>query len=337
MTRVAVLGAGAWGTAMACHLAARAALRPEVTLWGRDPAQIAALAAARENARYLPGVVLPPAVSLASDLAAAAAASHLLLAAVPIGALGHLADALARAGARAPLVWLAKGFVAAPELPAGIGLAHQALAPRWPSAVGVVSGPSFADEVAHGLPTALAVAATDAALARDVAALLRGDTMRAYESDDLTGVEVGGAVKNVLAIAAGASDGLRFGHNARAALITRGLAETGRLSAALGGTRETLMGLAGLGDLVLTCTGNLSRNRRVGLALAEGTALPAILADLGHVAEGVNAARAVRQLAAHHGIDMPICEAVDRVLHEGVPPRQAVLELLRREPRAEGV
>jgi glycerol-3-phosphate dehydrogenase (NAD(P)+) len=335
MTSVAVLGAGAWGTAMACHLASRAASRPDVTLWGRDPGQIAALAATRENARYLPGVGLPAAVSLASDLAAAAP-SDLLLAAVPIGALRDLADALARAGARAPLVWLAKGFVTAPALPAGIGLAHQDLAPRWPSAVGVISGPSFADEVARGLPTALAVAATDGALAGDVAALLRGDTMRAYESDDLTGVEVGGAVKNVLAIAAGASDGLRFGHNARAALITRGLAETGRLSAALGGTRETLMGLAGLGDLVLTCTGNLSRNRRVGLALAEGKALPAILADLGHVAEGVNAARAVRRLAAHHGIDMPICEAVDRVLHEGVPPRQAVLELLRREPRAEG-
>ena len=158
--------------------------------------------------------------------------------------------------------------------------------------------------------------------------------MRVYESDDITGVEIGGAVKNVLAIAAGASDGLGFGHNARAALVTRGLAETGRLSAALGGARETLMGLAGLGDLVLTCTGNLSRNRRVGLALAEGRALPQILAELGHVAEGVPAARAVRALAAHHGVDMPICEAVDRVLNEGLPPRQAVLELLRREPRA---
>lgn len=335
MTRVAVLGAGAWGTAMACHLASRAASAPEVTLWGRDPAQMAALARTRENARYLPGVPLAPGVALTSDLSAAASAD-LLLAAVPIGALEDLADALASAGARVPLVWLAKGFVAAPELPAGVGLAHQRLMPRWPAAVGAVSGPSFADEVARGLPTALAVAATDAALASDVAALLRADTLRAYESDDITGVEVGGAVKNVLAIAAGASDGLRFGHNARAALITRGLAETGRLSAALGGTRETLMGLAGLGDLVLTCTGNLSRNRRVGLALAEGKALPAILAGLGHVAEGVNAARAVRRLAAHHGIDMPICEAVDRVLHEGLPPRQAVLELLRREPRAEG-
>jgi glycerol-3-phosphate dehydrogenase (NAD(P)+) len=154
-------------------------------------------------------------------------------------------------------------------------------------------------------------------------------------ADDIAGVEVGGAIKNVLAIAAGASDGLGFGHNARAALITRGLAETGRLSTALGGKRDTLMGLAGLGDLVLTCTGNLSRNRRVGLALAEGRALPEILAALGHVAEGVTAARAARQLAAHYGVEMPICETVDRVLHEGLSPRAAVTELLRREPRAE--
>jgi glycerol-3-phosphate dehydrogenase (NAD(P)+) len=201
--------------------------------------------------------------------------------------------------------------------------------------VGVVSGPSFAEEVARGLPTALAVAATAPGLAADVAALLRGETLRAYESDDIAGVETGGAVKNVLAIAAGASDGLGFGHNARAALITRGLAETARLAVALGGRRETMMGLAGLGDLVLTCTGDLSRNRRVGLALAKGRRLPEILADLGHVAEGVHAARAVRVLAARHGIDMPIAEAVDRALHEDLPVRDAVVELLRREPRPE--
>ena len=201
--------------------------------------------------------------------------------------------------------------------------------------VGVVSGPSFAEEVARGLPTALTVAATDPSLAADVATLLRGDTLRAYVSDDIAGVEVGGAVKNVLAIAAGASDGLRYGHNARAALITRGLAETGRLSAALGGARETLMGLAGLGDLVLTCTGDLSRNRRVGLMLAQGKTLPAILAELGHVAEGVSAADAVQRLASHHGVDMPICEAVHRVLNGAITPRAAVEALLRREPKAE--
>jgi glycerol-3-phosphate dehydrogenase (NAD(P)+) len=201
--------------------------------------------------------------------------------------------------------------------------------------VGIVSGPSFAEEVARGLPTALTAAATSRDLAARVASVLRGEALRVYESDDITGVAIGGAVKNVLAIAAGASDGLGFGHNARAALVTRGLAETARLADALGGARETLMGLAVLGDLVLTCTGNLSRNRRVGLALAEGRALAQILAELGHVAEGVPAARAVRALAAHHGVDMPICEAVDRVLNEGLSPRQAVLDLLRREPRPE--
>jgi glycerol-3-phosphate dehydrogenase (NAD(P)+) len=199
----------------------------------------------------------------------------------------------------------------------------------------VISGPSFAEEVARGLPTAVAVAATTPALAADVAGLLRADTLRAYESGDIAGVEVGGAVKNVLAIAAGASDGLAFGHNARAALITRGLAETGRLSAALGGARETLMGLAGLGDLVLTCTGDLSRNRRVGLGLARGLSLATILSELGHVAEGVSAATAVRMLAQHHGVEMPICDAVYRVLYEALPPQHAVEALLRREPRPE--
>src|SRR4029434_2170717 len=193
-------------------------------------------------------------------------------------------------------------------------------------------GPSFAEEVAHGLPTAVAVAATDPPLSAQVAALLRADALRAYESDDFAGVEVGGAVKNVLAIAAGISDGLGFGHNARAALITRGLAETGRLSEALGGRRETLMGLAGLGGLVLTCTGDLSRNRRVGLALAKRQPLPEILAAIGHVAEGVSAAKDAHALAHVRSVDMPICNAVYQVLYEALPPRQAVEALLQREP-----
>ncbi|MFO1316043.1 MAG: NAD(P)H-dependent glycerol-3-phosphate dehydrogenase [Burkholderiales bacterium] len=332
-TTVAVLGAGAWGTAVACHLAARAAHPSTVTLWARDAAQAAVMAAARDNARYLPGVALPESLAVTADLAAAARA-ELLIAAVPVDALPDLVRQLAADGARAPLVWLAKGFVASPSFPAGFGLAHQLIASDWPAPVGIASGPTFAEEVARGLPAALTVASADAELAAVVATLLRGDTLRAYETDDIAGVEVGGAVKNVLAIAAGASDGLGFGHNARAALVTRGLAETGRLSLAMGGRRETLMGLAGLGDLVLTCTGDLSRNRRVGLALAQGRPLPAILAELGHVAEGVRAARAVRALSAHHRTEMPICEAVDRVLHEGLAPRDAVLELLRREPKS---
>ncbi|HEX4884037.1 MAG TPA: NAD(P)H-dependent glycerol-3-phosphate dehydrogenase [Casimicrobiaceae bacterium] len=328
---VAIAGAGAWGTALAVHLATRAAAAPGVLLWARDPGAVAALRRDRENARYLPGIALPPSLVVTGDLRDAVRAD-LLIVATPVAELPGVVAALAAAGARAPLTWLSKGFVADAH---GVALAHHRIAPLWPAPVGVISGPSFAEEVARGLPTALAVAATAGALASSAAAVLRGETLRAYESDDIAGVETGGAVKNVLAIAAGASDGLGFGHNARAALITRGLAETGRLAAALGGRRETMMGLAGLGDLVLTCTGDLSRNRRVGLALAQGRSLDEILAALGHVAEGVGAARAVRRLAAEHGVDMPICEAVDRTLHEGLPVRDAVAGLLRREPRSE--
>ena len=239
-------------------------------LVARDAAQAATLAASRRNERYLPGIELPAALDVGADLAVARDAA-LVLVATPVAALPAVADALAAAGVRAPIAWLSKGFVASRDAPAGVALAHQVVGPRWPAPVGVVSGPSFAGEVALGLPTALAAAATDPAFAREVAALLRGDTLRVYETDDLVGVEVGGAVKNVLAIAAGLADGLGCGHNARAALITRGLAEISRLAVALGGRRETLMGLAGLGDLVLTCTGDASRNRRVGLALARGS------------------------------------------------------------------
>jgi glycerol-3-phosphate dehydrogenase (NAD(P)+) len=329
-TAIAVLGAGAWGTAIAAHLARQPATR--VALWARDAAQARSIAAQGRNERYLPGVDLPPSLAVTADPACASGVD-LVVAATPVAALPSLLADFAAAGA--PLVWLAKGFLPLPAAGAGFALAHQVLAPRWPAAVGVISGPSFAEEVARGLPTAVAVAATTPQLAATVAALLHGGALRAYASDDIAGVETGGAVKNVLAIAAGASDGLAFGHNARAALITRGLAETGRLSAALGGRRETLMGLAGLGDLVLTCTGDLSRNRRVGIGLAQGRPLADVLAGIGHVAEGVAAAAAVRALAQHHAIEMPICEAVFRVLYEKLPPKDAVLSLLRREPRAE--
>ena len=332
---IAVVGAGAWGTALAIHVARREEL--SVTLVARDPAQARAMADARANAKYLPGIELPRPLTVTADSAVARNAD-LVIVATPIAALADVARDLAATGACAPLVWLCKGFVAIPVSvahPAGVALAHQVLAPLWPAPVGVVSGPSFAEEVARGLPTAVAVAATDAELAARVASLLRADTLRAYESGDIAGVETGGAVKNVLAIAAGASDGLGFGNNARAALITRGLAETGRLSTALGGRRDTLMGLAGLGDLVLTCTGDLSRNRRVGLALARGLPLAEILAELGHVAEGVATAAAVRRLARHHRVDMPICDAVHAVLYEDLPAKSAVLRLLQREPRPE--
>lgn len=332
--RVVVLGGGAWGTALAVHLATRSHLRPVVVLYLRSAAHAGACRKARENARYLPGVTLPAGLEITSDLTTARGAD-VLIAAVPASEVLPLARALRSAGAEAPLALAAKGFVADAAADGGYAPAQAALAREWSAATGVLSGPSFALEVARGLPTALVAGASDRAFARGLASLLRGPAMRCYESDDLTGIGVGGAVKNVLAIAAGASDGLGFGDNARAAIVTRGLAECGRLSAALGGRRETMMGLAGLGDLVLTCTGNLSRNRRVGLALARGEALARILEDLGHVAEGVAATHAVRALAAFHGVDMPISSAVHAVLHEGMPPRDAVRMLLAREPGGE--
>jgi glycerol-3-phosphate dehydrogenase (NAD(P)+) len=334
VTAASILGAGAWGTALAVHLATRALSRPSVTLWARGDDRAAELEQSRENRRYLAGVSLPPEIAITSDLSRAVRAD-ILIAATPAAALVPLLHELRAVEAGAPLVWLSKGFVSDPNAPAGVALPHQALGPRWPAPVGVISGPSFAEEVARGMPTAVTVVATTRGLASDAAALVRGDTLRAYESDDIAGVEVGGAIKNVLAIAAGACDGLGFGYNARAALITRGLAETARLAEALGGRRETLMGLAGLGDLVLTCTGDLSRNRRVGLALARGATLDDILRELGHVAEGVSAAKAARALAVHFNLDMPIVESVYRVLYEGLSPRDAVLALLRREPKLE--
>ncbi|HEY1326086.1 MAG TPA: NAD(P)H-dependent glycerol-3-phosphate dehydrogenase [Casimicrobiaceae bacterium] len=331
--RIAIAGAGAFGTALAVHLAARAAHRPHVTLYARSAAHAAELVRGRVNDRYLPGFALPDGVDIVDDPRALHASDYLVVA-VPSAAIAGLVDDLRAAGLSAPLVWLTKGFVATQAAP-GYALIHERVAPAWPAAVGAVSGPSFAAEVARGLPTALSVAATAPALASEIAECLRAESLRVYATDDVIGLETGGAIKNVLAIAAGASDGLGFGHNARAALITRGLAETVRLSVALGGRRETLMGLAGLGDLVLTCTGDLSRNRQVGLALARGETLPGILARLGHVAEGVGAARAAHALARHHGIDMPIVEAVQRVLDHDVAPAEAVRELLKREPRME--
>jgi len=332
MDSVAILGAGAWGTALAIHLA-RTARTASIRLWTRDRLQAQAIATTRENARYLPGLPLLPSIAVTADLAAALDRAALVVVSTPVSALVEVAAA-ARAHSVAPLFWVCKGFVSAGAT-APIGPAHRVVAPAWPGAVGVISGPSFADEVARGLPTAVTVAASVRDAAERVAQGLRGQTFRAYVSEDLTGVEVCGAVKNVLAIAAGASDGLGFGHNARAALITRGLAETGRLCVALGGQRDTLMGLAGLGDLVLTCTGDLSRNRRVGLALAQGRPLAAILSELGHVAEGVTAARHVRVLCETLRVEMPICDAVYRVLHEGLPVRSAVEALLGREPAPE--
>ena len=326
--KIAVLGAGAWGTAIGIYLCAR----HEVRLWARDAALVAALRAERSNRRYLPGFPLPPSLAPVDEMAAALEGADLMLAAVPTNGLRSTLRAVQAAGRAVPLVWLCKGFESEQaKLPHQV--CAEELAAGTPRAV--LSGPSFAQEVARGLPAALTLASTDSGFARDMAQVFHGATLRIYRSEDVAGVEAAGAVKNVIAIAAGVSDGLELGLSARAALITRGLAEMTRLGVALGGRAETFMGLAGAGDLILTCTGDLSRNRRVGLALARGTPLPDVLADLGHTAEGVFTARAVAVLAGRLGIDMPITRAVCRVLDDSRQARAAVQELLAREQKAE--
>jgi glycerol-3-phosphate dehydrogenase (NAD(P)+) len=328
MAALAVLGAGAWGTALSVALAGR----HEVTLWARDTAQSKALAAERRNARYLPEIALPEALRIESSLDRAMSGAELLVAATPVAGMRDLLGRLKRGKAdHIPLVWLCKGFeqdsAALPhEIVAASGL-------RAPS--GALSGPSFALEVARGLPCALTLASADAAFAARAAAWLHGGRLRVYHSDDLVGVEIGGAVKNVLAIAAGICDGLGLGQNARAALVTRGLAELARLGVALGGRAETVMGLTGAGDLILTATGDLSRNRRVGLELARGKPLAAIVAELGHVAEGVRSAHATLVRARSCAVEMPIAAAVDAVLQGRLTPPQAVESLLARDPKAE--
>jgi len=323
--KLAVLGAGAWGTAISCVLAKRL----EVSLWARDPALARSIRETRRNERYLPGIELPPSLSLTDDLAAVTAGARLLLAATPVAGLREL---LKRLSGQAPVVWLCKGF----EQGTG-ALPHQIAEEtlRTDARFGALSGPSFAEEVARGLPCALTLASADAAFAREAAELLHGGRMRVYYTTDLVGVEIGGAVKNVMAIAAGISDGLGLGLNARAALITRGLAEIARLGAALGARPETVMGLAGVGDLILTATGELSRNRRVGLELARGKPLASILRDLGHVAEGVRSAKEVARLAAERKVDMPVSDAVNAVLDGKLSPAAAVERLLAREPKRE--
>jgi glycerol-3-phosphate dehydrogenase (NAD(P)+) len=324
VTRVAVLGAGAWGTSIASVLA----VRLEVTLWARDPAQAESIARTRRNERYLRGIEIPAAVTITSNFADAGRAD-LFLAATPVAGLRELLNKIDK---KAALVWLCKGFEE------GTGLLPHQIAEQALGAgarCGALSGPSFAEEVARGLPCALTLAARDAGFAREAAAIVHGGRMRVYYSADLVGVEIGGAVKNVMAIAAGISDGLGLGHNARAALITRGLAEITRLGVALGGAPETFMGLAGAGDLILTATGDLSRNRRVGLQLAQGLSLEKILSDLGHVAEGVHSAREVAKLARTRGVDMPVTDAVNAVLQGKLLPKAAVEQLLARDPKKE--
>jgi len=324
---IAVLGAGAWGSALAVSWSATHRIR----LWTRARVDADALARTRESP-YLPGVAIPASVAIVADIAQAVAGADLVMVAT---STAGLRDTTTRVHAvnRAPtLGWACKGFETSTAL-----LPHQVVAETLPEAgrVGALSGPSFALEVSRGLPTALVFAAADAGFAHSIAASLNGPRLRIYSSDDVAGVELGGALKNVVAIAAGISDGLSLGRNARAALVTRGLAEISRLGAAMGGRAETFNGLAGLGDLVLTCTGDLSRNRDVGVRLARGQKLEGILAELGHVAEGVQSARAARDHARSHGVEMPITEAVYAVLFEGRPATEAVQQLLTRDPKKE--
>jgi len=333
---ITVLGAGAWGTA----LAIAASARHEVLLWARDAHGVAAMRAERRNARYLPDAPLPEGLTLTDDLPAALAhgQSGLIVIATPMAALRGMLGTLPD-GARC--LWLCKGFEAGTGL-----LGHEIAREVVPGlATGVLSGPSFAQEVAAGQPTALVSASEDAALAQLGIQAFHSDRLRVYSSADPVGVEVGGAVKNVLAIAVGIADGLRLaaelegrkgpGLNARAALITRGLAEMQRLALALGAQPETLLGLTGLGDLVLTATGDLSRNRRVGLLLAEGLDLPGILQRLGHVAEGVYSAPTVLARAQSLGVDMPITRAVVEVLEGRLDTHGAMEALMGRQARSE--
>lgn len=329
---IAVLGAGAWGTALACAACARHA----VLLYARDDAQRAALERERENARYLPGIPLPPELRFTSRLAEAVRHGRpgLLIVATPTDALRGVLQALAApVDGRPQLVWLCKGFEKATGR-----LAHEVVQEELGEAsdAGPLAGPSFAQELARGLPTALTVAGADAFCER-VTEALHGGALRIYSSDDVIGVEVGGAVKNVLAIATGICDALDLGLNARAALITRGLAEMTRLGCALGARPDTFMGLTGVGDLILTATGDLSRNRRIGLELGRGVAMPTALARLGHVAEGVHSAHAVRQRAHDVGVEMPITEAVCAVIDGVLSPSQALDRLLARDPKPEAL
>ena len=375
--KIIVLGAGAWGTALACAAATHAPSgRPahQVTLWARDPQQAAALQVQRQNARYLPGVALPARLAIASGVfEALAQAADLVIVGTPMVGLRGTLELLH--GCTGPVAWLCKGFESprddahgsisgAVGLPNGqdgqnardgqnpqnfqhlplLGasqasqglLAHEVCAQIAPNLrAGVLSGPSFAQEVAQGQPAALVAASQHSSVRDALVQAFHGPSLRIYASDDIVGVEVGGAVKNLMAIATGLCDGLNLGLNARAAIITRGLAEMTRLGVALGARTETFMGLSGLGDLVLTATGDLSRNRKVGLLLAQGQNLQQVLDSLGHVAEGVYSARTVLQRAQALGVDMPITHGVVALLNGQLRPQDAVAVLMAREPVAE--
>jgi glycerol-3-phosphate dehydrogenase (NAD(P)+) len=326
-----VLGAGSWGTALAMLIARNGAT---VRLWDVDSGHVADLGRHRENARYLPGIPFPDTLELREEIGSAIEDSSGVLIVVPSHAFRATVERIAAspaAGAVSLVAWGTKGFDQTRSV-----LLSEVVAELLPDAVrAVISGPSFAAEVAHGLPTALTVAADAPGAARVVSGWLRCDHVRVYTNDDLAGVQLGGAIKNVMAVAAGISDGLGFGANARAALITRGLAEMNRLGVALGGKPQTFMGLTGVGDLILTCTDNQSRNRRAGIGLGQGQSLEEVLTQIGQEVEGVKTVHELYGMAKRLGVDMPITEQVYRVVYEGLPPGKAVEILLNREPKSE--
>ena len=331
-SRTAVLGAGSWGTALAILIARNG---HPVTLWGHHPDHVQDLAAARENRRYLPDVSFPALLQVDVDLDAIAEQSEILILAVPSHAFrATLSQASKQLSRHCRIAWATKGLdhvrgMLMHEIVAEILGADRAMA--------VLSGPTFANEVAHNQPTAMTIASNDEVFAQDLVRLMHNNAFRTYTTDDLIGVQLGGATKNVLAIAAGMADGLGFGANARAALITRGLAELMRLGMALGGRMETLMGLAGVGDLILTCTDNQSRNRRFGLGLGQGRPRQDVIDDIGQEIEGIATAGTIMQLARRLGIDMPISEQVYRILYEDLSASEAVRNLLLREPKPEKI
>ena len=328
--KIAVLGAGSWGTALATLLARHG--HPTV-LWGRDAAVIEAIDQRHENPRYLPGIPLPESLRASTDLAATVAGARWILVVVPSHAFAETVRVLAPLlPAGAGVAWATKGF----EPGSGRFLhevARDVLGPDVPLAV--VTGPSFAKEVTLGLPTAITVHGDEEGFAQQVADAMHGPAFRAYTGDDMVGAELGGAMKNVLAVATGVADGMQLGLNARAGLITRGLNEMLRLAAAIGGKPETLMGLPGLGDLVLTSTGDLSRNRRLGLALGRGQSLQDAVKEIGQVVESVQTADEVMRQANRHGIDLPISKAVQSVLHGDLSPAEGLQQLLAREQKPE--
>ena len=328
--KIAVLGAGAWGTALAMHISHQ----HQVALWARNSGHVSGMRKARANPLYLGDFPFGDNLQVEDDLGAAIKDADLILSVVPTAGFRHILKTLKKLNFTQPIIWAHKGLEPqSAMLPHEVALEELGVNHKF----GSLSGPSFAAELVRGLPTAVTLAANDAEFAIEAANLIHGGNLRVYSSTDVVGVSVGGALKNVMAIAAGISDGMGFGNNARAAMITRGLAEITRFGLALGAKTETFMGLAGAGDLILTCTGQYSRNREVGLQLASGKALEDILQGLGHVAEGVNTAREVIRRADTMKIDMPITYEVNQALTQGKSAKDAVMDLLGRSQKADGV